>query len=119
VAGGGTLKIGRLGRGPILDHAAAIRLAPIAERGTTLAESAGESRNEVPGATLAILVTGTVTSLADLRRIAYFLPRQAHVLAVRCRAGADPEVSRVGRLGIATIGSIDDLPGVLRRLGLT
>ncbi|MDR1824547.1 MAG: DUF58 domain-containing protein [Bifidobacteriaceae bacterium] len=119
VAGGGALKVGRLGRGPILDHSAALQLNWIGDKGRTLAEAAGLARREVPGATLAILVTGGVSVLGDLRRIAEFLPREAHVLAVRCQTGQEPHVTRVGRLGIATIGQLDDLPAVLRKLGLT
>jgi L-aminopeptidase/D-esterase-like protein len=118
IAAGAVLPISKAGPGPLLDHAAGAVLEsdPSGER--SLAAAAAKARGEVPGATLAVMVTGTVLTDRELRRIAWFLPREASAIAVRCRQGADIAVSRVGRLGLATIGSLDHLPRALFRLGL-
>jgi uncharacterized protein (DUF58 family) len=118
-AGGGVLEASTDGRGALLDHSAGITLQPRARGGVSLASSAAMSRREVPRATLAILVTGTVSSVHDLQRVAQFLPREAKAIAVRCHAGADLELTQVGRLGVVTVGSLDDLPRALRRLGMS
>jgi uncharacterized protein (DUF58 family) len=118
IAAGSVLPISKAGPGPLLDHAAAAALAadPSGER--SLAAAAAKARGETPGATLAVMVTGTVLTDRELRRIAWFLPREASALAIRCQVGADISVSRIGRLGLATIGSLDQLPRALLRLGL-
>ncbi|MDR2253252.1 MAG: DUF58 domain-containing protein [Bifidobacteriaceae bacterium] len=118
IARGALLPIAKAGPGPLLDHAAAIQLADDPSGAHSLAAAAGAARGEAPGATLAALVTGTVLTDRDLRRIAWFLPREASALAIRCRLGADITVSRIGRLGLATIGALEHLPRALRRLGL-
>ncbi|MDR2348003.1 MAG: DUF58 domain-containing protein [Bifidobacteriaceae bacterium] len=118
IARGAVLPIAKAGPGPLLDHAAAIQLAEDPSGDDSLAAAAGQARSEAPRATLAVMVTGDRLSDRDLRRIAWFLPRESSALAIRCRVGADISVSRVGRLGLATIGALDQLPRALRRLGL-
>jgi uncharacterized protein (DUF58 family) len=113
VAKGGMLPVAKAGRGSLLDQAAAIKLGS----GGSLAKAAARARSQAPGATLAVLVTGTTLSQAELRRIAWFLPREAVTLAVRCEVGSELSVSRVGRLSLLTLGQLEDLPKVLRRLG--
>jgi uncharacterized protein (DUF58 family) len=118
ISQGAVLPLAKAGPGPLLDHAAAARLVPDASGEHSLAAAAGKSRREAPGATLAVMVTGSVLGDRELRRIAWFLPREASAVALRCRAGADVSVSRIGRLSLATVGAVDQLPRVLRRLGL-
>jgi uncharacterized protein (DUF58 family) len=118
LAGGSTLPIAKAGPGPVLDHAAASQLGPPGAANHSLASAAGRSRREAPRATLAILVTGTKLPVSAVRRAAWFLPREASALALRCEQGAELTVSKIGRLGLGTIGSLDELPRALRRLGL-
>jgi uncharacterized protein (DUF58 family) len=118
VARGAVLPLAKAAPGPLLDHAAASGLVPDPGGDHSLVSAAAQARQEVPGATLAVMVTGTVLTDRDLRRIAWFLPREASALALRCHQGASVEASRVGRLRLATVGSLDQLPRALRRLGL-
>jgi uncharacterized protein (DUF58 family) len=117
VAASAMLPLAKASRGALLDQAARVGLAAAGARGHSLAEAAAVSRREAPGATLAVLVTGLRLSEPDLTRIARFLPRQATALALRCEAGADLALRRIGRLCLATIGRLDDLPKVLHRWG--
>jgi uncharacterized protein (DUF58 family) len=117
IAEGAMLPVTKAGPGPLLDHAAAIQVSSGIGQ-YSLAAAASKSRREAPGATLAVLVTGTSLPVAELRRLAWFLPREAAAIALRCRLGAESSVSKIGRLGLATVGSLEDLPRALRRLGL-
>ncbi|MDR2347223.1 MAG: DUF58 domain-containing protein [Bifidobacteriaceae bacterium] len=114
VAQGGVLKLARGGRGPLLDQAAAagLRRQPAGRGG--LAAAAKLARLRLPATTLAVMVTGTVLGERQLRRVAALLPRQAAALAIRCRLGAALSVCHLGRLGLVTIGALDQLPQALK-----
>jgi uncharacterized protein (DUF58 family) len=118
IAAGARLAVNQAGPGPLLDHAAAISLTSEPGVSHSLAGAAGLTRREAPSATVAVMVTGTVLERRELRRIAWFLPAEATALALRCQAGAELSVSQFGRLGLATIGSLEQLPRVLRGLGM-
>jgi uncharacterized protein (DUF58 family) len=70
---------------------------------------------EVPDASLAILVTGSVPDEDDLRLGARHVPAGARVLVVRCAPGAGLAVRTRAQLTLATVGLLDDLPRLLRR----
>ncbi|MDR1188119.1 MAG: DUF58 domain-containing protein [Bifidobacteriaceae bacterium] len=115
VAAGAARRFVHAGRGALLDQAAAVGLGDSDRRSLTAA--AAQSRREVPGATVAVLVTGAGLSDRDLRRVAGLLPLGASVVALRCRLGADLSVGRSGRVGWAHIGRLEDLRRAIRRLG--
>jgi uncharacterized protein (DUF58 family) len=116
IANGAMSLAARTGPGPLLDRAAMIRLGE--GEAHSLAWAAAQSVRSVPSATLALLVTGTKLSERELGRIAAGLPPGESALALRCQVGAQLGLSRVGRLGLATVGSLADLPKALRGLGL-
>ncbi|MDM7853763.1 DUF58 domain-containing protein [Cellulomonas alba] len=70
---------------------------------------------EAAGASVAVLVTGSGPSDADLRLGARHVPAGTRVLVVRCARGADVEVRTQGSLSLATLGTLADLPRLLRR----
>jgi len=70
---------------------------------------------EAAGASVAVLVTGSEPSDADLRLGARHVPTGTRVLVVRCARGADVEVRTQGALSLATLGTLSDLPRLLRR----
>jgi uncharacterized protein (DUF58 family) len=118
IAEGAILPTAKASPGPLLDHAAAIRLGEIGQTSCSLLAAAAKSRTYVPRATLVLLLTGDKLPTKELRRLSWFLPREAQAVAVSCRSGAELEVRKAGRLGLARIGSLQDLPRVLRRLGM-
>ncbi|MDR2453098.1 MAG: DUF58 domain-containing protein [Bifidobacteriaceae bacterium] len=118
VGQGAVLALARGGPGALLDHAAAAQLAPVGAAGQSLAQAVARWRAQAPGGAWAVMVTGGVLPETDLARLARRLPRAAAVLALRCRLGAAAEVGRRDRLGLATVGHLDQLAGALRRLGL-
>lgn len=70
---------------------------------------------EAPDASLAVLVTGAVPDEGDLRLGAQHVPVGARTLVVRCEPGAAVSARTRGSLTLATLGSLDDLPRLLRR----
>ena len=71
---------------------------------------------EAPEASVAMLITGSVPTLSDLRLGARHVPNGTRTVVVQCAAGADVSVRTHGTLSLATLGSLDDLPRLLRRV---
>jgi len=70
---------------------------------------------EAAAASVAVLVTGSVPDEADLRLGARHVPTGARTLVVRCVPGAAANARTQGLVTIGTLGSLDDLPRLLRR----
>jgi hypothetical protein len=71
---------------------------------------------EAPEASVAMLVTGSVPTDAALRLGARHVPAGTRTVVLRCELGADLSVRTQGSLSLATIGRLDDLPRLLRRV---
>lgn len=71
---------------------------------------------EAPEASVALLVTGSEPSSTDLRLGSRHVPTGTRTVVVRCERGADVSVRTHGMLSLATLGSLDDLPRLLRRV---
>ena len=71
---------------------------------------------EAPDASAAVLVTGTVPARSDLRARAARIPVGVRTVILTCSPGADVEVATQGSLSFAQIGSLHELPRVLRRV---
>ncbi|MGY1801423.1 DUF58 domain-containing protein [Blastococcus sp. SYSU D00868] len=74
----------------------------------------GMSRSARSVSTVA-LVTGSATPTEVVRRAAERFAPDVRVLAVRVGSGAEAAHRAVGRLRMLTLGSLDDLPRLLRR----
>nr|WP_297429940.1 DUF58 domain-containing protein [uncultured Actinotalea sp.] len=77
---------------------------------------AGRVAREAADATVVVLVTGSATSGADLRAHARRVPAGVRTVVLRCERGAEVEVATNGTLSVATLGTLADLPRVLRRV---
>lgn len=64
---------------------------------------------------VSILVVGSAVSLAQLRQAALAFPGDAVVVAIVCDERAHPRTQVVGPLTVHTIGTLDDLAGLLLR----
>ncbi|MGY1812876.1 DUF58 domain-containing protein [Blastococcus sp. SYSU D00820] len=62
------------------------------------------------------LVTGDATPLDVVRRAADRFPPDVRVLAVQVRGGAEAGHRTIGRLRMLTLGALDDLPRLVRRV---
>ncbi|MFT4052155.1 MAG: DUF58 domain-containing protein [Microbacterium sp.] len=64
---------------------------------------------------IAIIVTGSRTGILTLRQAALAFPADAVVVAIVCDERAHPRTQVVGALTVITIGTLDDLAGILLR----
>jgi uncharacterized protein (DUF58 family) len=71
---------------------------------------------EAPEASVAVLVTGSVPTQSELRLGARHVPTGTRTVLVRCELGADDAERSHGTLSVATLGTLDDLPRLLRRV---
>ncbi|WP_315096764.1 DUF58 domain-containing protein [uncultured Cellulomonas sp.] len=97
----------------LLDDCSAIALAAGGAGATLLGRRVVR---EVPEASVAMLVTGSVASDADLRLGARYVTAGTRTVVVRCERGAELSVRTQASLSLATIGRLDDLPRLLRRV---
>ncbi|WP_225752951.1 DUF58 domain-containing protein [Actinotalea sp. Marseille-Q4924] len=84
--------------------------------GTATDRLASRVAREAGDATVAVLVTGSVPSAAQLRAHARRVPVGVRTLVLRCEQGADVDVATNGTLSVARLGALPDLPRVLRRV---
>ncbi|MFI2752462.1 DUF58 domain-containing protein [Cellulomonas sp. P22] len=110
LAGPGRLRVETPPR--LLDDCAALDVA----LGTAGAGDLGRRvAREAPEASVAILVTGSVPSVAQLRAGVRHVPVGTRTLVLTCALDAEVQVRTQGSLTLATLGALDDLPRVLRR----
>lgn len=74
-----------------------------------LAAEAGERLS------IAIMVTGSHVGIAKLRQAALAFPADASTIAVVCDERAHPRTQVLGSLTVVTVGTLDDLAGLLLR----
>ncbi|MEZ0449772.1 DUF58 domain-containing protein [Cellulomonas sp. ICMP 17802] len=97
----------------LLDDCSGIQLA---SSGAGMALLGRRVAREAADASVAMLVTGSVPSDADLRLGARHVPSGTRTVVLRCARGADVSVRTQGSLSLATLGTLDDLPRLLRRV---
>lgn len=110
LAGGRALRVDAPGR--LLDDVAGLVPASGHPVGTGLA---GWVARQAPAATVAVLVTGSVPARGALRSSVTALPVGVRSLVLAVQTGAQVEVATRGTLSVARVGSLQDLPRVLRR----
>ncbi|MDO4783619.1 MAG: DUF58 domain-containing protein [Propionibacteriaceae bacterium] len=96
----------------VLDQFSAVEADPGCP---SLADLAREASERVPGASVAVLVTGANTPVGDLHRAQSWLPVNMVTMALRCVAGEEPHRRQVGGLSVISIGELEQLPLALRR----
>ena len=100
----------------LLDACAGVVRTPAApSTGDVEALAQGVAR-AVPGASMALMVTGSMSSTPDLRRTAVHIPAGVRTVFISSEPGAELELQTVGNLSMARIGDCADLPRLLRQL---
>jgi uncharacterized protein (DUF58 family) len=111
LAGPGRLRVSSPPR--LLDDCSAVS---VEVGGTGVSGLGRRIAREAPSASVAVLVTGSVPTPADLRAAARHVPVGTRTLVLACSPGAEISVRTQGSLSIGTVGALDDLPRVLRRV---
>ncbi|ROS31030.1 DUF58 domain-containing protein [Cellulomonas sp. PhB150] len=110
LAGPGSLRVDTPPR--LLDDCSAISTSSTGAGATILGRRV---TRETPDVTVAILVTGSVPTEADLRVAARYVPFGTRTLVVRCVRDGELAVRSQGALTLSTLGDLDELPRLLRR----
>lgn len=97
----------------LLDQYSGVEVEPRAPR---MNEALRRLGRDVTGASVAILVCGSLVDAAELRRTRRLLPLDVRTIVVRCDLGAETSLRRMADLDVAGLGELDDLPGMMRRL---
>ncbi|HQY32359.1 DUF58 domain-containing protein [Actinotalea sp.] len=111
LAGDGALRADAPSR--LLDDVAELE---VTAGGRGLADLAAWIAQDAREASAAILVTGSVADRTALRAAVARVPAGMRTLVLGCRTGAPLEVNTRGGLSVAQVGSLPDLPRVLRRV---
>lgn len=69
-----------------------------------------------PDASLGIVITGSVTSTDTLRAMAQVLSSNMRVVFISCASGEPTRVRTSGQLSLATLGTLTELPKLLRQV---
>jgi hypothetical protein len=105
-------RIPALSRRTLLDGFSAVErignTMPIAE----VCRLAGESNDRL---SIAFIVVGSTVSLGTLRQAALGFPADTTVVAVICDERAHPRLRTLAGLGALTVGTLEDLSGLLLR----
>ncbi|KAA1374684.1 DUF58 domain-containing protein [Aeromicrobium fastidiosum] len=81
-----------------------------------LSDVARRLGREVQGASVAVVLCGSVVDPAELRRVRRFLPLDVRTIVVRADVGGEPSIRSIGDVDISTIADLDDLGTAMRRL---
>lgn len=96
----------------MLDDAS--RIEPHAASGT-LREFAREATRRMPPPSVLLLVVGSAVPVAELRAVDGMFAGDTRTVGLRMEAGADPRLSVVSGLTVATVGALHDLPKLLEK----
>jgi hypothetical protein len=70
-----------------------------------------------PGTSLAVLVTGGLPTIADIRRAAAKFGPDVRVVAIRVATGEQPDARPVGSIDVLTVPALNHLRTALRKAG--
>lgn len=80
-----------------------------------LSEVARRLTREHSGASVAVIVCGSIVEAAEIRRARRYLPIDVRTVVVQSHPNADTRVRPMGDLDVATLGNLDDLALTVRR----
>ncbi|MGV8846960.1 DUF58 domain-containing protein [Tessaracoccus sp.] len=73
------------------------------------------TRRREPGASVAVFITGSVSSMAEVRRVGSVFDVDTRVIGIRVEEGSDVRVRTVGNISVVQVGLLEDLPRAMRR----
>jgi hypothetical protein len=89
----------------------------VSRRHSGAREFARDVTRRLPPPSVLIVIAGSGMTTADYRAIEVLFPSDATMMAFRIEVGAQPALTPVSGMLVATIGQLSDLPKVLRRAG--
>jgi hypothetical protein len=93
------------------------RIEPVAGVYPNLREFARIKGAKLASPSVVILVVGSLAEAHDVRAVSTLYGPDTEMVAVQVKVGADSRLSKVGKVVIATVGRLADLPAILDRAG--
>lgn len=81
---------------------------------TPLPQLAAHAARVAPTTSVALLITGAATDVADLRRAAAIFPLEVSTVVVRVAPAEPSGLAHIGDLRVLNLSALSDLPGLLR-----
>lgn len=91
------------------------RIEPLSASGTTR-DFVRDATRRMPAPSVLLVVVGSRVPIADLRAVDALFARDTRTIALRVAADADPRISIVSGLSVVTIGTLGDLPKLMRKI---
>lgn len=91
------------------------RIEPLTTR-VPLREFARDATKRMPPPSVLLVVVGSLTPIGDLRAVDAMFAGDTRTVGLRMEAGAEPRLSLVGGVTVATIGALPDLPQLMAKL---
>ena len=99
---------------PFLDDMC--RIEPINSPYSTPRAFARESTMRLPAPSVAMFITGSRVPPMDIRAVESLFGKEVNTIAFRAEFGSPSKVGRVKGLTLVTVGSLSDLPKLLKRV---
>lgn len=97
----------------LLDRLSGVNLEASVPRLSDMARRLGR---EASGASVAVFICGSLVDPAEYRKARRHLPADVRTIVLRIQVGAQNSVDTMGEISVATLGALDDLPPLIRRL---
>jgi uncharacterized protein (DUF58 family) len=91
------------------------RLGPVEKSFDTARAFARETTRRLPAPSVVMIVGGSRMTTVEMRSIESLFPVDTTVVGIRVDAGGHPRFSTVAGLRVLSVGSLSDLPKLLRR----
>ncbi|WP_173924317.1 DUF58 domain-containing protein [Agromyces sp. Marseille-P2726] len=92
------------------------RIEPVEADGLSIRDLVREASKRVPTPSVVIVVGGSLAPLSEFRAVETVFGADTQVLAFRAQVGAASRISRIADSTVVTVGSLDELSRLVRRV---
>ena len=92
------------------------RIAPVESGAAPVRDVVREAAKRVPTPSVVIVVGGSLAPLAEFRAVETVFGSDTQILVFRAELGAASRIARVGESTVVTVGSLDELSRLVRRV---
>ncbi|GGI47344.1 hypothetical protein BCL57_002042 [Agromyces flavus] len=92
------------------------RIAPVESGALPVRDVVREAAKRVPTPSVVIVVGGSIAPLAEFRAVETVFGSDTQILVFRAELGAASRITRVGESTVVTVGTLDELSRLVRRV---
>jgi hypothetical protein len=101
---------------PVLLLDDSCRLQPVNNRYRSVREFAREASSRLPSPSVVMIIAGSNMDIAEARSVGTIFSADTRRVVVKVELGAPPRLAKVSDLTVITVGSLSDLPKLMRRV---